>query len=277
MFDFPSSTLNNAPVSIVPPMLMSKAVLNTSPASDSGILAMEQKLMYYDAKPLSEAKKIPDFPPIKVPTKEKQLVPEERRSTKPGLIRLPRAKKVKKQVHFQVDENDKIVQQEIYFKKAPKRNHCDLYFSRNEKKSIIHQAITQADTFRLDHNNVVSELECALSSCREEDVAPEEIEAANYLLLRKWSFLEMRGLEKIVSTMFCDDILSTVAGILGCQGYLKKAGTVSKSQQEELLRSYSEKLSSRSRVFAAKVGEADAFIAEHLYATSSSELEIEPL
>jgi len=259
MFAFPSCTLNNAPASFIPPMLMSKTVHNTCQiVSNYTKHACVSKSMFLDV------------PSKEIPTKEKQLVPEECKSTKPGLIRLPSAKKMatktrkrvvkKKQVHFQVDENDQIVSQEIGFTKVPKENHSDLYFSRKEKKSMVRRAIRQVEAFLLDFSHVAPKLECAFLSCCNEDVAQE----ANNLLLRKWSSSKMRGLEKEVTRMIYDDIITTVEGVLSYQAYLE-ATMGSRSEHDELLRVYSEKLSCRSREFAAKVGVADAFTAKRLY------------
>lgn len=212
-------------------------------------------------------------------------VVDDKRDRRAGLIRMPSKKskrgrrktqkkkqktnrassKAKRGVHFNLDPtSDKVMEEVRLFEKASVKQHEHLYWSNKEKAAIQFLAKCEGEAFLFEEEDLVELLDKAFLSCGRDDIPPLD-DIVNEETMLSWaSDYDIRGLEDVVSAEFQEHRSLATAMILDYQNYLRET-LGPKADCDELLRKYSEKISLRSREFAAKMGDADCFAANDTY------------
>jgi hypothetical protein len=70
-----------------------------------------------------------------------------------------------RRVRFEVNENDSVIETVFIYEKAPLEFHSDLYLTAEEKDAILLDIVNATDDFRIDHPDLVLELESIFRRC----------------------------------------------------------------------------------------------------------------
>lgn len=159
-------------------------------------------------------------------------------------------------VHFNVDANGEIEAEVFIVLKVEAIYRRDMFMSRKEQAETQFFAASEGESFLIDNDELVEELNRAYLSCCRDDVSAEA-EEKNEEAIRKWVKHGVRGLEDAVSAVSHEERSLASAMILDYQLYLRET-LGSSEDSDELLRTFSECVTSRSRQFASKIGAADA-------------------
>lgn len=169
-------------------------------------------------------------------------------------------KKSRGGIRFDVDAYGEVVTEVSTFQKVSSKYYSELYMSRKEQANTQFMAKSEGETFLMDNEEIVEELDRAFLSCCREDVTPSS-EKENVEAVRNWARGDVRGLEDVVSSEFHEERTLASAMILDYQVYLTET-LGSDEGCDELLRTFCERVTRRSREFATKMGAADALVAK---------------
>ena len=168
-------------------------------------------------------------------------------------------KKSRGGIRFDVDVNGEVVTEVFTFEKVSSKYYSQLYMSRNEQANTQFLAKSEGETFLMDYEEMVEELDRAFLCCCRDDLSPST-EKENGETFRNWANGDVRGLEDVVSSEFHEERTLASAMILDYQVYLMET-LGSDEDCDELLRTFCEHVTRRSREFATKMGAADALFA----------------